>query len=445
MSATGLQESAGLEVGRTRRPRLGAIATALLCASGAMGGCTPSPSLDAAAGGTDLAAADSVVAAWIEAERVPGAVLLVTASDGRSHVRAFGWSRLYGYGSGQYEAWQEGDAGVLERLSNPVAMTEGTVFDLASLTKVMATTMATMLLVDEGRLDLDAPVAEHLPELAGSGKEAITPRHLLTHRSGLSQWQPTYYHASSADEAVDFIGRLPLQWPVGAERHYSDLGFMLLGAAVERITETGLDAFLRDRLYGPMGLENTGFRRAGSDAGSGGPFAATSHGNPFERRMVHDRDFGYAIDGDPDAWAEWRHRTLWGEVNDGNAWHAYGGVAGHAGLFSTAAELGTLLRLLLDGGQHDGTRILSPDTLEEFLRSTGDAQALGWQLPDYAPEGSFGHTGFTGTFVLGVPHQGLSIVLLTNRQNLGVDADSQYPDVGPLQRQVTAALTGQAR
>jgi CubicO group peptidase (beta-lactamase class C family) len=393
----------------------------------------------------DLAAADSVVAAWIEAERVPGAVLHVAGPDGQTHVRVFGSAQLYAYGAGQYEAWRDGDAGGLERLPDPVALTDATVFDLASVTKVMATTMATMLLVDDGRLDLDVPVAQHLPEFTGDGKEAITPRHLLTHRSGLSQWQPIYYHASSPAEAVDVIRRLPLEWEVGAERHYSDLGFMLLGALVERISGMELDAFLQDALYLPLGLEHTGFRRPAPDDGPAGPFAATSHGNPFERRMVHDREFGYAIDGDPDAWSDWREHTLVGEVNDGNAWHAFGGVAGHAGLFSTAAELGTLLRLLLDRGEHDGLSILSPSTVDAFLASTGDAQALGWQLPDYAPSGSFGHTGFTGTFVLGIPDRGLSVVLLTNRQNLGVDADSQYPNVAPLQRQVTEALTARGR
>ena len=395
--------------------------------------------------GAGLAAADSLVAEWVEAERVPGAVLLVSGPDGRTDVRAYGWARLYDYGTGQYEAWRTGSAGGLARMSDPIAMTEETVFDLASVTKVMATTMAVMLLVDEGLLDLDTPVARQLAEFTGGGKETITPRHLLTHRSGLSQWQPTYYHASSAADAVDFIGRTPLEWPVGAERHYSDLGFMILGALVERVSGMKLDAFLEEALYRPLGLENTGFRPPGSENGSEGRFAATSHGNPFERRMVHDPEFGYTIEGDPDAWAGWRERTLVGEVNDGNAWHAFGGVAGHAGLFSTADELGTLLRLLLDRGEHDGLAILDPDTVDEFLRSTGDGQALGWQLPSYAPPGSFAHTGFTGTFVLGVPDRGLSIVLLTNRQNVGVDAESQYPDVGPLQRRVTEALTGRVR
>ena len=159
--------------------------------------------------------------------------------------------------------------------------------------------------------------------------------------------------------------------------------------------------------------------------------------------MAHDPDFGYHIEGDTDAWDEWREFTLAGEVNDGNAHHAFDGIAGHAGLFAPAAELHAILGLMMGGGVGpDGSRLLDAETVGRFLASTGDGQALGWQLPGYAPEGSFGHTGFTGTFVLGVPAVGLSIVLLTNRQNTGVDSETSYVDVGPLQRAVVAALVG---
>ena len=157
--------------------------------------------------------------------------------------------------------------------------------------------------------------------------------------------------------------------------------------------------------------------------------------------MVHDPDFGYEIPGDANAWDGWRQRTLRGEVNDGNAYHAFGGVAGHAGLFSTASELKVLLDLMLNEGEAGGRRLVGAETVRDFLRPVVDGQALGWQLPDYAPPGSFGHTGFTGTFVLGVPAHGLSLVLLTNRQNGGVDADTRYPDIAPLQRAVTASIT----
>ena len=127
-------------------------------------------------------------------------------------------------------------------------------------------------------------------------------------------------------------------------------------------------------------------------------------------------------------------------MNDGNAYYAFGGVAGHAGLFSTARELGVLLQLLLDRGISSDRRYLASDVVDAFLESAGEGQALGWRVPDYSSAGSFFHTGFTGTFILGVPVRRLGIVLLTNRQNVGVDERGYYPDVGPLQRAVALAL-----
>lgn len=368
----------------------------------------------------DLAAADGLVATWVEEGRIPGAVLLVVQDGEALLEKAYGWRDL-GF--------------------DPVPMTTGTAFDLASVTKVMATTMAVMLLVDRGEVALEAPVSAVLPDFTGGGKDAITVRHLLTHTSGLAQWVPTYYHAADADAAYAYVRDLPLAWPVGEGRHYSDLGFMVLGRVVEAVSGRPLDRFVAEELYGPLGLSRTGFRPA-AGGGPSGPFAATSHGNPYERRMVHDSTFGYRIPGDADAWEGWRRYTLVGEVNDGNAWHAWRGVAGHAGLFSTARELGVLMQLLLDRGEAAGRRYVSPGAVEAFLAPRLPGQALGWQVPDNAPPGSFAHTGFTGTYVLGVPALRLAVVLLTNRQNGGVDAETRYPDVGALQRGVAEALVG---
>jgi len=373
-----------------------------------------------------LASADSMVDAWVEEGRIPGAVLLVFRNGDAFLHEAYG----------------------LASVDDSLPMSKSTVFDLASVTKVMATTYALMVLSDQGRIDVQASVATYLPDFTGGGRERITIRDLLTHRSGLPQWLPTYYHATDREEAYAYLRTVPLMRPVGQERYYSDLGFMLLGRVVEEVSGQLLDAFVHTEIYGPLGLRKTGFRPVMSStstsdwAPSESEYARTSHGNPFERRMVHDPDFGYRIDGDPDAWSGWRSEWLEGEVNDGNAYHAFRGVAGHAGLFSTADELGVLLQVMLDGGERDGRRLVSPETIAAFVRPTGDGQALGWQLPGYGPGGSFGHTGFTGTLVLGVPDQNLALVLLTNRQNFGVNEDTQYPDVGPLQRAVTAAVTG---
>jgi CubicO group peptidase (beta-lactamase class C family) len=408
----------------------------------------PSPSASPDQSAAGLAKADSLVSEWVEAERVPGAVLLVIQDGAVVLQRAYGWAQLYDYGAGQYgdegsasEANTEIAATGLRRLDEPRPMTVETVFDLASVTKVLATTLAIMDLVGHGDLDLDAPVHRYLPEFSGEHRDSVTLRHLLTHRSGLPEWLPVYYHASNAEAAYAYIRDVPLQWGVGEGRHYSDLGFMLLGRVVEQVSGESLDAYLAARFYGPLGLTATGFQPRHRDSSAAtGQFAATSHGNPFESRMVHDPAFEYDIEGDPDAWNGWRRYTLVGEVNDGNAYYAFQGLAGHAGLFSTAGDLGVLLQLLLDRGSYRGRRYLVPEVIDAFMQPTGEGQALGWQVPDYAPAGSFSHTGFTGTFVLGVPERRLGFVLLVNRQNVGVDERGYYPDVNPLRRAVAEAL-----
>jgi CubicO group peptidase (beta-lactamase class C family) len=404
------------------------------------------PPVRAAQSAVQLSAADSIVEAWVADGRIPGAVLRVTRGGTVLLETAHGSAQRYDFGAGQYpESFDPASpAAGLEPLTAPRPMSTRTVFDLASVTKVMATTMAAMLLVDRGQMDLDAPIRRYLPEFSAGPKSTITVQQLLTHRSGLAQWTPVYYAADNPQAAYLHIRAMPLGWPVGEGRHYSDLGFMLLGRIVEEVSGVGLDAFLQDELYGPLGLARTGFaplRGASVQPDDRRDFAATSHGNPFERRMVYDPEFGYRIDGDPRSWDGWRHYTLSGEVNDGNAHHAFQGVAGHAGLFSNASELSVLVELLLAGGKDRGRRYIDDEVVSRFLRPAMDGQALGWQIPEFAPNGSFYHTGFTGTFVLGVPETGLAIVLLTNRQNGGVLGDGRYIDVAPLQRAVVEALT----
>lgn len=208
-----------------------------------------------------LERADSLVTAWVDAETVSGAVLLVSRHGEIILEKAYGWASLYAYEAGQYPDDAPWDPfPPLSRLDEPVQMTTSTRFDLASVTKVMATTFAVMLLVDEGTLDLGAPVQSYLTDFRDGGRDQITLTHLLTHRAGLSQWEPTYYHAANRDEAYRFIRDLPLKWEVGEGRHYSDLGFMLLGRIVEEVTGQSLDGYLQARLYGPLGLTATGFR-----------------------------------------------------------------------------------------------------------------------------------------------------------------------------------------
>jgi CubicO group peptidase (beta-lactamase class C family) len=373
-----------------------------------------------------IATADSLVEAAI-GRTIPGAVLVVSRNGQLLHEHAFGFAELNDYHG--------------HRLPNPRPMHTSTLFDLASLTKVMATTMAVMVLVSEGRIDVDAPVYRYLPDFHGPHLDSITVRHLLTHSAGLVQWQPLYYHASNGQETYHVIRQMPLEWGVGEARHYSDLGFMLLGYIVEHVTGQPLDRYVGQALYQPLGLRSTTFQPKSHGFTD---FAATEQGNGYERHMVYDATFGYRYRGDPTAWNGWRQYMLNGETDDGNAWYANGGVAGHAGLFSTASDLHVLLDLLLAHGRAGGHQYIRSEVVDRFLTLDRYENYLGWMAPNGIPIGSFNHTGFTGTYVLGVPKYGLSIVLLTNRQNMGTDARGYFPDVGPLQSAVARAIVAAA-
>lgn len=376
-------------------------------------------------GAQRLPGLDSLLRAEVAAEYVAGAVIQVRQGDDVLHRGAYGFAQRYEFSG--------------KPLHPPDTMTTRHLFDLASLTKVLGTTFAVMLLVDRGQVDLDAPVRSYLPEFRGGEKDRVTVRHLLTHTGGLTQWAPLYYHASSPEETYAHITQRPLEFEIGEARHYSDLGFMLLGHLVERVSRQDLRAYLQQNLYEPLGLERTTFTplERGFNAED---VAATSHGNPFERRMVYDDTFGYDVDVDPASWDGWRRYTLRGEVNDGNAFHANQGVAGHAGLFSTVDDIQVLTDLLRNGGLHEGERIIGEDVVRQFLAKDHTGNGLGWAMDPAAipagdvPDGTFGHTGFTGTNVVVIPENDLSIIVLTNRQN--VNPDGNYYDLNPTRRRI---------
>jgi len=223
-----------------------------------------------------IAVADSMIEAAVTTNQIPGAVLVVSRNGAVVHERAFGFAELY-------------DANV-HRLAAPRRMHTSTLFDLASVTKVMATTFAVMLLADQGKIDVDAPVYRYLPDFHGAHLDSITIRHLLTHSAGLVQWQPLYYHAATKAQTYGVIRTMPLQWGVGEGRHYSDLGFMLLGYVVERVSGRSLDAFVEQELYRPLGLKSLVFNPKTHGFTD---FAATEQGNGYERHMVYGPNFGY--------------------------------------------------------------------------------------------------------------------------------------------------------
>jgi beta-glucosidase-like glycosyl hydrolase/uncharacterized protein YbbC (DUF1343 family) len=277
------------------------------------------------------------------------------------------------------------------------AVTADTIYDLASLTKVVATTSMAMMLVDEGRLDLDARVVDFLPAFRGGGKEEVTVRHLLTHSSGIGWWAPLYEELRGQDVYVARIVATDLASAPGSRTRYSDLGLILLGEVLERVAGESLESFVERRVFAPLGMADTGFRP-----------------DPSLRHRIAPTE------EDP-----WRGRLLHGEVHDENA-YALGGVAPHAGLFGTARDLAAFAQAMLHGGVYDHHRLASREIVERFTTRAGlpgSDRALGWDTKSAAGSSagdlfsrrSFGHLGFTGTSLWIDPDRELFLILLTNR------------------------------
>ena len=216
-------------------------------------------------------------------------------------------------------------------------------FDLASLTKVVAGVSAALILLDRGLWSLDDPAARRIPGFAIHGKGAITIRQLLTHSSGLPAWAPLYLHARTRGEALPVLCDLRLEAPPGSRIAYSDLGFALLAYLVEATVGEGFAAFIERELFVPLGMRETCYLPSPALRAR---CAATAYGNAHEVAML-------AADGL--RWDGWREGVLVGEVHDGNAHYALGGISAHAGLFSTAADLSWLCRLYLQEGAWKGT------------------------------------------------------------------------------------------
>jgi CubicO group peptidase (beta-lactamase class C family) len=296
-----------------------------------------------------------------------------------------------------------------------IAMTRETIFDLASLTKPLATTTALLWLVADGAVSLDDPVAKHLPLFAERDKDAVTVRHLLTHSSGLKPWRA--FHElllererktgerilgtqAGRDWVLERILRSSLVHEPGAAAVYGDLDFIVLGALVEAVARQPLDRFCSERVFGPLGLDDTGF---------------------VPPRGLRDRIA--ATENCP-----WRNRIVWGEVHDPNA-AAMGGVAGHAGLFAPADDVMRYAEILLDVW-HGRSDVLPPDLVRQFFerqRLPEDSDwALGWDTPTQGQSSagrhfgdrSVGHLGFTGTSLWIDLEQEIIVVMLTNRVHL---------------------------
>ena len=322
---------------------------------------------------------DSIVHAGIAEGAAPGAAVAIGRFGRLVHLRGYG---------------------TLDYAPGSPAVDPTTLYDLASLTKVVATTSVAMILEDEHRLDLARPVHSYLPEFDAPDKAAITVRMLLTHSGGLEAYAPLYAKHRGRAEFIAQINARPLTSVPGTATVYSDWDMVLLQAVLERITATPLDQYAASRVFRPLGMLDTQFLPDTSNAA-------------LRRRIA------------PTAVDTSRGGLLQGSVHDGNAW-ALGGVSGHAGLFSSARELATFAQMLLDGGAYDDVRLIAPATVSRWTarQAPFTSRALGWDTPApassagrYFSARSFGHTGFTGTSLWIDPERGVFVVLLTNRVN----------------------------
>ena len=324
-----------------------------------------------------LAAMDAAIEAAITNHQCPGGVLWLE-HDGAAYHKAFGNRAL---------------------LPEPEPMTEDTIFDAASLTKVIATTPAIMLLVERGKVELNAPVRNYIPEFTGEGREQVKVRELLTHTSGLPPDVETRSGWQGQAEAVRKACEIPLDSVPGTEFQYSDINFILLGEIVQRVTKTPLEMFARHEIFEPLKMSDTGFLPAKEKL----PRIA-----PTE-----------VVNGKP-----WR-----GIVHDPTARHM-GGVAGHAGLFTTASDLARYARMLLNLGELDGVRVLKPETVRLMTSVQTPPQmtarrGLGWDIAsaysgprgEIFPPDSFGHTGWTGGSLWIDPHSKTFVLFLCNRNH----------------------------
>jgi CubicO group peptidase (beta-lactamase class C family) len=320
-----------------------------------------------------LAKIDHVVMRGIQAGGYPGAAVVVGRKGAAVWQRGFG--RL---------DWSQDSPAV-----NPTE----SIYDLASLTKVVGTTTALMILYDQGKVHLDDPVSKYVPEFAGGDKDLVTLRLLLEHRSGLPAGRDLWRIARSPEEAREAVIQTPLAYHPDQYYEYSDLGADMLGFVVEAASGQRLDQFLADHVWKPLGMEDTFFKPADSLRER----IAPTEVNPPR---------GYPLKG---------------EVHDENAF-ALGGIAGHAGLFSSASDLAVFAQMMLNGGQYNGTRIIADSTVGLFTTRAARTRALGWDTcagdgscGKYLSERAYGHTGFTGTSLWIDPDRDMFVILLTNR------------------------------
>ncbi|MFO7525584.1 MAG: serine hydrolase domain-containing protein [Ignavibacteriaceae bacterium] len=324
----------------------------------------------------DFSGVDELINNAIEEKIFPGAVLLIWQNGEILHEKPFGY---FTYNVAEPE------------------VTTSTIFDLASLTKVIATTTAVMICVDRNLISLDDKVISHIPEFGANGKENITVRNLLLHNSGLAAWKKFYGRGLNKAAVLEEIFNSRLEFETGSKMVYSDLGIITLGKIIEKVSGLSLDEFSNKEIFEPLEMNSTFFNPADSIK----KFCAPTEVDTY-----------------------WRNNLLQGEVHDETA-AMLDGVAGHAGLFSTASDLGKFMTMIMNKGVYNKKRIIREETIELFtkIQTTQSSRALGWDTKsekgssagNLFSAGSFGHTGFTGTSIWADTERNLFVVFLTNR------------------------------
>ena len=321
---------------------------------------------------------DKIVKTSIEEAVAPGVAIAVGRNGHIGYMKGYG-----------YIDWNQ---------PGSPAVDTNTLYDLASLTKVIATTTLAMILEEAGQLDLNRTVVSYLPEFNSPEKAQITVKQLLTHSGGLEAGASIFRTARGRDQYLAQINARPLQYTPGTNMIYSDWDMILLQLVMERISGKTLDVLAAEKIFRPLGMIDTQFQPS---------------------MTLRPRIAPTQVDDD-------RGGLLWGTVHDENAW-AMGGVAGHAGLFSTAKDLALFSMMILNGGEGvNGVRIVKPATIARWTARQGkeSTRALGWDSPEggssagqFFSPWSFGHTGFTGTSIWIDPEKDLFVVVLTNRVN----------------------------
>jgi CubicO group peptidase (beta-lactamase class C family) len=305
--------------------------------------------------------------------------------------------------------------GHLDWAAGSPAPDEHTLWDLASLTKVVGLTSGLMQLVTQGRIDLDAPVQRYLPAWTGPHKGEVRIRHLLTHSAGLPAFEPYDQITHDPDSLAKLMFATPLDTVPGVRMVYSDIGAYMLGRVLEQVSGQSLDQYLHDHVFEPAGMHETMYRP---------PFALRPRIAPTEYDSTQ------------------RHRLVRGMVHDERAYYL-GGVSAHAGLFSSASDLTRFVQMLMNGGTIDGVSVVPASAIASFTKRAFADRALGWQKPDgsssaghHMPEAAYGHTGFTGTSIWIDPKDDVFIILLSNR----VDPTRANNKIGAVRTQLADAV-----